>query len=332
VATATQLPPQPDLLEEIQRRRAERLASRSRAYARSVPIASDIDPASCLRRQVLEIVRWEDKPLPDARLQGRFEVGERTERDVIIDLKRDGFDVEGEQTAFELRRRGGVDIVLRGRIDGKIRWGSERVPFEVKSLMPAIFDRVQTIADFDRYWWTRKYPYQLQSYLIGHGHPWGFFAVSNLLGEIRLIRVELDYDLAERLWAFAEQVAAAVHQARQDGTLPTYTSDPTECAHCPFFGRTCNPDIVEQGARFLSDPELVLQLERWAELKPAASEHAGLDKRLKERIRATGIERALAGDFAITVTPKPVKAYEVKARVDQVVKIERLGSGAGEDL
>lgn len=316
--------PPADLLAEIGRRREARLTSKAKAYPRTHPIASDVDPDSCLRRQVLEVVAWEDKPLFEAKTMARFEVGTIWENEAVINLKRDGFEVVAEQTPFQLNDRKTGVPVLRGRIDGKIRWEGKEVPFEVKSMNPNVYARVDTLDDLMRFFWTKKYISQLLAYLIGHGHEWGFFYLTDCLGGWKAIRVDLDYAKAEQIWAYAEQIVAAITEYRAAKTLPAYSSDPTECARCPFFKRSCQPDIVEQGATFLDDPEILPVLDRWYALKPAAKEFEGLDKQIKTRIKATEIERGIAGDYVISVTKRPVKEYTVKARVDKWISIEPL--------
>lgn len=324
-------PPSEDLLAEILRRRTERLAGQSKAYARTIPIASDVDPDSCARRQVLEIVAWQDKPVPEADRQARFEAGNRAEEDIIIDLKRDGFRVVQEQVPFELKHRKTGEPCLRGKIDGKIQWNGQMVPFEVKSANPLVFQRITTVADFEHFWWTRgRYGSQLQAYLIGHGHEWGFWILTDCLGNWKLLRLDLDYALAERIWAFAESILDGVRVYRFDGTLPGFTADPTQCAHCDFFGRTCNPDTIEQGARMLADPELEVQLARWSELREPAKEYGSIDKRVKETLRKAlpGPDaRGIVGRFAIQITERAVKGFEVKPRTDRIVEIAELMAG-----
>lgn len=330
--------PPPDLLEEIARREEERLRSLSKSYARQVPIASDIDPQSCLRRQVLEIVSWQDKPLPGPTTQARFEIGSLHEREALIRLKRLGFDVVEEQVPFELKRRGGSgEVVLRGRLDAKIRWLRAKVPVEVKSFFPLIYDRINTAEDLERYWWTKKYPSQLQAYLIGYDDSpgWGFFYLTDCLGHWKAIRIEADFELAERIWSFAESVTDGVRAHRADGSLPPFTQDPTQCRHCEFFGRTCQPDTIEQGGRLLTDPELEAQIARWLELRHPYSEYNSVDRRVKDALKVALPERpearGIVGRFAVTITDKPVKA-EAKprpARTDRVVSIEALGAEEG---
>ena len=350
-ASVLTFPPQPpgDLLAEIARRRTARLTALSKAYARALPIASDIDPESCLRRQVLEIVAWQDKPLPGAELQARFEVGNLVEREAIIALQKDGFEVVEQQTPFELVRRGTREPVLRGRTDGKIRWAAEKVPFEVKSMNPNIYGQINTLEDFDRYFWTRKYPNQLQAYLVGYEHPWGFLYLTDCLGHWKPIRMDLDYAMAERIWSFAESIDDGVKAYRKDGTLPGFSERPSDCTHCDFFGRTCNPSIIEPGARFLSDPELLADLERREALIAAGAKKLdSLDKSIKERLKLClpvpplnpdetleayaarlkelPASNAIAGRFTVEIAPKFVRAEKAprQARVDRVVTIEAL--------
>lgn len=336
-ANVLPFPPEPsgDLLIEIVRRRDERLAGQAKAYARTIPIASDADPDSCARRQVLEIVAWQDKPVPDAERQKRFEAGNRAEDDIVIDLKRDGFGVVQEQVPFELKHRKTGEPCLRGKIDGKLLWDSETVPFEVKSAHPNVYSAINSTADFERFWWMRgKYPAQLHSYLVGHGHPWGFWLLTDCLGNWKPFRADLDYALAERIWAFAESIVDDVRVYRGDGTLPGYTSDLTQCAHCDFFGRTCQPNIIEQGALMLEDPELEALIARWFELRDPRSEYEGLDKRVKETLKKAlplrPEARGLVGRFVVNIKDKPVKAEKEPraARVDRVVTIESLGREA----
>ena len=354
-ASVLPFPPQPpgDLLAEIARRRTARLTALSKAYARAVPIASDIDPDSCLRRQVLEIVAWQDKPLPGAELQARFEIGSLLEREAIIALQTDGFEVVEQQTPFELVRRGTREPVLRGRTDGKIRWGSERIPLEVKTMNANTFAQIHTLEDFERYWWTRKYPTQLQAYLVGYEQSWGFIYLTDCLGHWKPIRMDLDYSMAERIWSFAETIDDGVKTYRKDGTLPAYSTRPSDCTHCDFFGRTCNPPIIEAGARFLSDPELLADLERREALITAGAKRLdALDKSIKERLKLSlpvpalnegetleayaarlkelPASNAIAGRFTVEIAPKFVRAEKAprQARVDRVVTIEALAPEA----
>lgn len=313
-----------DLLAEIGRRREARLTSRSKAYPRTHPIASDVDPESCLRRQVLEVVAWEDKPLFGAKTMARFEVGTIWENEAVINLKRDGFEVVAEQTAFQLNDRKTGVPVLRGRIDGKIRWEGKEVPFEVKSMNPNVYARIETLEDLMRWWWTKKYPSQLMAYLIGHGHEWGFFYLTDCLGNWKAIRVDLDYANAEAIWSYGEAIVAAIAEYRASATLPAYSSDPTECQRCSFFGRKCQPDIVEQGAVFLDDPDLQADLDRWNALKDLAKEFKGLDEGIKKRIKAANVERGIAGNYAVTVTSHHKKEYTVKAHDERWVSIEAI--------
>jgi len=319
-----------DLVEAIQTKLDERAAGMVSVSPKNQPYASDVDPASCLRRQVLSITHWQERaPIPADR-QGRLEAGVEAEGKAIRLLKELGFTVVKEQMPFELKHRKANVPCLRGKIDAFIQWRRAEVPTEVKSLHPHVFASLGSIEDLDRWWWTRRYLYQLQAYMIGYGLPEALLVVTNLLGEWKLFPIALDYEIAERIWSYAETVLDRVAAFREAGALPDYSTNPTECARCDFFGRACQPPLLELGARWLEDPELHADLERWSELRPSHREYEALDKRVKGSIRkalpASPVARGIAGRFAITVSDHSVKA-EAKprpARVDRYVEIEPL--------
>ena len=316
-----------ELIVTIQTRLAERAAAQAHLSPRNQPYASDADPNGCLRRQVLSITNWQERaPIPADR-QGRLEAGVEAESKAIRLLKEVGLGVVKEQMPFELRHRRTGAPCLRGKIDAFIQWKAQEVPTEVKSLHPLIFDRLHTLDDLSNFWWTKRYLYQLHAYMIGYGLPECLLLITNLLGDWKLFSVSIDYEIAERIWAYAESILDAVDVQRAKGILPDFTKDVTQCAHCDFFGRSCQPPITEMGALILGDPELHAQLERWYALRDQAKEYGGLDKKVKESLRKALPEdrpRGLAGRFAIEITQKPVKAFDVKARTDRIVSIEPL--------
>lgn len=318
-------------VEDLARRRDERLNALVRLYPRSQPIASDIDPGSCMRRQVLEIVRWEDKaPIPADR-QGRLQAGDDAETRGMKELREMGYRVIKEQVTVDLRHRRTKATVLRGRLDGFIRVERDEVQVEVKSMNPWVFDAINRVEDLDRFWWTKKYYFQLQAYMIADNKPWSLLWLTNLAGEWKAIPVRLDYDAAERVWSFAEAIADAVDVYRQASDLPPFTTDPLQCTRCPFFGRSCNPPIEEQGASVLDDPDFELQLIRRAELEPARTEYERLDKRAKDRLRL-GPALQVCGEFVIEVTEQKrhESAREARDTVAKIVKIERSGQAPQE--
>lgn len=295
----------PDLVDEIVLRRARRLKLRAKQYERKNPIASDIDPDSCLRRQVLEIVAWEDKPLLDnPSLQAMFEAGDWLENRCKLWLIEDGFDVIEGQTRFELKHRRTGEICLSGKTDFAIQWGVYKPRVEHKMVSPFIFNQIQEAGDFDqkKFPWMRKYPAQLQSYLIGQNEPWGLFMITDGRGDWRAIRVELDYEFAERIWSFAETIVEWVDVFRADESLPDFTKDQDQCARCPFKGRTCNPPEINDAPQILASGELEILLSRRDELKEDGKEYEKLDKAVKKslkELRPNNGKKLVVGDFVI---------------------------------
>lgn len=281
-------------LADLEARRARRALSLVRLNPRSQPIASDIDPDSCLRRQVYEVTRWQDKePIPADR-QGRLEAGNDAELAGRRELERLGFKVIKEQVPFELIHRRTKRPVLRGRIDGfievEVAGRRYEIPLEIKSLVVHAFNRVfgggDPLANLMGLWWARRWPWQLLAYLIGYGQPWGFLFITDLCGTWKPVGLALDLKAAERVWAFAEAVADAIEIAIDSNgeKLPAFSTDPTECARCPFFGRVCQPPVTERGAAEI-DEALLVDLEAWNARRAAKSEYEALDRRIKEALR-----------------------------------------------
>lgn len=312
-------------LQDLRARRDERLRALVRLSPRNQPIASDADPDSCFRRQVLEIVEWQRKePIPAGR-QGRLQAGDDAEQRGLQELKAMGYRVSKEQVPFELLDRSTREPVLRGKVDAFIELPGTRldVPVEIKSLESHVYDRINAVEDFDRFWWTRRYPPQMQAYLIGYERPWGLWWLTNLRGDWKPIPVWLDYGVAERVWGFAENVVAAAKGYRAGGPLPPFTTDPTECARCPFFGRACNPPIREGGAAVIEDEHLEAALERRLNLEQPHHEFEELDRRIKERL-LLGPERQVCGSFMVRIVERRGRAGPYK-----VALIEKAGATAG---
>jgi len=314
-------------LEELRRRRLERLQGLVRLSPRNQPIASDVDPDSCLRRQVLEIVEWQRKePIPADR-QGRLQAGDDAEQRGLKELREMGYRVTKEQVPFELLDRRTKEPVLRGKIDAFVEIPApvpggrpSDVPVEAKSMDAHVYDAIETTEDLARYWWTKKYFAQTQAYLIGYERPWGFLWVTNLKGDWKPIHVSLDYEYAERVWSFAENIVAAVRDYRAGGPLPPFTTDPTECARCAFFGRACQPPIRETGAAVIEDQYLEAALERRFNVEQPHREFQALDKRIRERL-LLGPARQICGPFMVSIEPR-----RGREGVYQHVSIQKVGT------
>jgi hypothetical protein len=278
-----------DLGAEITLRRERRLKADASAYQRNNPIASDADPDSCLRRQVLEIVAWQDKPLiDDPWLLGLFAQGKKLEDQCKMWLLEDGFEVVHGQVPFELAHRKTGQKCMSGKQDFAIKWGDDVVTVEHKMVPQFAYDNINSVDDFAQHGWMKKYPAQMQSYLIGTGDPRGLFMVTDGRGQWKSFPVELDYDYAERIWRRAEEVVEWVSRAAatERSELPPVTTDQDQCEKCAFFGRTCNPEITNLGALALQSGELERLLAEREKVMAAGKEYNKMDTAVKKKLKA----------------------------------------------
>jgi hypothetical protein len=289
-----------DLCKEIAERRRTKYANRTKPYPRNNPIASDI--SDCVRETVLGITQWKERPdFPIAAVE-RMERGNQIEDLTLRELMELGYSVRVDRQPFELRDKKGR-LISRGRVDAFIKVGRKEYPLECKSMNPNIYSRIDTQEDFDSYSFFRKYPRQLQSYLLANNFEEGFWLIDDCMGHWKLIPCRLDYDRAEKILKHTEQ--AVEHIAA--GTLPGYHTDPSYCLKCWAFKRVCTPPFFSgEGMKAINDPELADKLKRRAELDAAASEYDRLDKDVKETLKEAmkPTDVFIIGDFMITAEEK----------------------------
>lgn len=284
------------IIEQIAARRTDRHQKAVETkYPRSHPIASDI--GDCHRETVLGVTHWQDKPAFPADLGARFERGNNIENWVILELQHLGFTVRVDRAPWEIMDRKGR-LVCRGKVDGFISDGltdgRAEVPFEVKSLYPYIYQSINEVADFDRFFFSKKYPRQLQLYLYANNLPEGFFLLDDCMGHWKMIHVELDLEKTE---AILQQIEGAVDHIN-NGTLPGYHDDPSVCRKCWAYGRVCTPPMQNEGWEVLGDETIARDLDRRAECEPQHQEYAAIDKRVKARFR--GKSNIIVGDWIVT--------------------------------
>jgi len=291
------------LKAEIEARRHSRLSGKISSYPRKNPILSDI--GDCDRQICYSIKNWQIKPLPSVDLQARFEVGHVMEREMVREILDLGFDFVGAQDAVEIRGRGNT-LLATGRIDGFIIYKGEKVPVEIKSMHPNIFDQVESIEDFQKKPWLRKYIRQLMMYCYGHNKEYGLFALTNCLGARKWFILYLDMGECELILQRLEKI----HTHLSNDTLPDrieYRDD--VCGKCDFAS-ICLKDVVRSEADILTDDVLIADLERRESLKDTATEYGKIDKEIKKRLK--GIEKGVAGPFYITGKNVHRDAYEVE--------------------
>ena len=326
-----------DVVDEIQRRRSARFDEDAEPYQRKNPIASDIDPDSCKRRQVFQIVKWNEAKPFDEYLKARFEIGKLLEREAGRELAALGFDVIHQQERFQLESRSSGEPVLSGKIDGKLelRAALIKIPFEVKSIHPVAYPKFNTIDDLYRHRYYRKYVFQMLAYLLGTGLECGFLWLTDCLGHWKAIVVEIDYMAAERVWQFAEDIVAAVWDYRNNKTLPDYTSDEGECKGCAFFGRSCQPVITEEGIFMYENGTLEAKLIEREELREDGRKYNAANNKIKKWLgqfssdtKLADKDRVMIGDFLIEFAERHRRGYRVDAKDYRQAKITRINPGS----
>jgi len=302
------------LAAAIAARRLARLQSAAHAGRQDHPRASNI--GDCDLEIYHQVVDWDRRPLPPPDLQARFEEGIRQERAVIGELVEMGFDVRESQRPFEIKDRDGL-ILCTGHIDGMIHYEGENVVFEVKSLDPNVFARIDSVADFQRYTWARRYPRQIMLYLYARGDPHGLFVVTDCKGHWKLLPVNLEdhLDECESLLQRLRRIVLAIRDHDPGRLMPC--GDPEICRGCWCMAAgLCQPDLAGAGQyRPIDDVEIAAALDRMAELAEAADEYRALEKRVKDAFKAAGEGLYIAGDWLVEVRQQQRRTYKVPEEI-----------------
>ena len=279
--------------------------------------ASDLG-VPCVRYHVLNRTRWQERSLHDVRLQQIFDMGNEIESIVFKELAEAGVKVIEQQRSFEWK-----EYQITGHIDGKILAENGQVyPLEIKSCSPFVFKAINTIDDLTKgkYGYLRKYPTQLNLYLLMDNKPRGVFLFKDKVsGAYKEIWMDIDYELGEETLKRAE----AVNQHLHDKTLPAPINQEMWCADCPF-AHICLPIQIGKEVE-IDTGELATLLDRMEELKPAVDEYGELDDQVKALTE--GKDKILAGDYFITGKWYERKSYdvpaEIKAQYEKITKYWR---------
>ncbi len=295
-------------------RRSKRLRKAWGSYAPRQPIASDLH--DCSRYQVMRVVAWPVRAMPDDEGLEVIEEGNVTEAAVLRQLADEGWEVVEQQAPFEVRQPlepgGAKKRILTGKIDGKLRIdGGKLVPFDVKGTSEWVFEALETEEDVRNHSvWTRKWFRQMQAYMLGHGIDESLLIVSHR-GHRRVIVLHLDYEVGEEILALATWAAGLIERAEADGIdektvdawlteqggeRAAYHRSMVDCRRCPFFQRACHPpDRADVTAKVR--PELEALVARMLDAKPHASDYDKARKLLKAEIEGT--PTVVAGRFVI---------------------------------
>lgn len=262
------------LITEERKKNLERNIVR---YPRKNPIASDI--GDCTRQIVHSVLDWDKRSPFDAHGIARMEVGNQREREIVKELMDLGMKIVDGQQSFQIKDPKGR-ILLSGRIDFKIEYERMRVPVEVKSMAPHIWNSINSLADFEKKSYLRKYTHQLMSYLYHNNMEAGLFLLDDCLGHWKFIFVPLDYEKTElilrRLELAVNHIDAKTYPDRIE-----YSSE--ICGKCAF-NHVCLPiENITTSGDFLEDGELEALMERRESLKLMAKDYEELDEQIKDR-------------------------------------------------
>lgn len=279
--------------------------------------ASDLG-IPCVRYHVLNRTRWQEKSLHDVGLQMIFRMGNEIESIVMKELAEAGIQVIEQQRAFEYK-----EYQITGHCDGKIVADDGSIyPLEIKSCSPFIFKAINTIDDLKngKYAYLRKYPVQLNLYMLMDGKEKGVFLFKDKSsGAVKEIWMDLDYQMGEETLQRAEEINK--HLAA--GTMPEPINKPVWCDGCAF-AHICLPVHIGKEVE-IDTGELATMLDRLEELKPAVKEYDEIDDQIKGLVE--GKEKILAGDYFITGKWQERKSYDVpidlKAAYEKITRYWR---------
>jgi len=270
----------------------------------------------CQRFLVYCRTNWKDRKKHSPDLEFIFEGGRMIEDMAIRELQDAGYQVIEQQRALEW-----PEMELTGHLDGKVILDGEAIPFDVKSINPWDFDRMNTVEDFlnSKRPYTKSYPAQLMMYMMESNTDIGFLYLKNKLTyKPKVIWVDMDWEYYESILKKLERINKHI----QDETLPEQVNDPDLCTSCAFE-HICLPSIsMPNNMEIIDDEELESSLERLDELKPVKKEYDSLNRWVKKQIE--GVQTGVVGDFMIGGKWIERGEYTVKASKYWKPTIRRL--------
>ena len=288
--------------------------SKIKGYPVNSNRASDLG-IPCVRYHVLNRTRWEEKSLHDVGLQFIFDMGNEIEEIVLKELAEAGIKVIEQQRSFQWK-----EYQITGHIDGDIFVNDrETAPLEIKSCSPFVFKAINTIDDLKKgkYAYLRKYPVQLNLYMLMAGKERGVFLFKDKVsGQMKEVWMDIDYEMGEETLKRAEEINKHVAA----GTLPDPINEDMWCDRCPFT-HICLKDHIGKEVE-IDTGELATMLDRLEELKPVVKEYDEIDEQVKQIVE--GREKILAGSWFVTGKYLEKKTYDIPADLKaQYEKITR---------
>lgn len=307
-----------ELADDIVQKRTRELEKKITRYPRRTTYLSGI--GDCDRELVYNVLDWKERPLHNAELQARFDVGNLWEREIIRELEGIGFTIILSQQPVEVYGRGG-SLIASGRIDGFIATSHrEKIPFEIKSMHPQIFNQINSVKDLEKKPWLRKYVRQLQMYLFGNNLEEGLFIFCDCLGHWKIFPVYLDYGACEWILQRLERVNEHIQKKTYPKRIPY---DPQLCDKCAFSTK-CLQDVINKPAELIDNEEFEKDLDRHEELKPLAKEYKDVHDKIKKSTK--GVEKIIVGSrYLIQNLPSERTTYDLTDEIKEQIETIKRG-------
>lgn len=272
----------------------------------------------CERALVYARTHFDERLLPSTSSQLMFREGHSHEHEVLKLLSEAGFEVVEQQRPFRWEK-----VNVSGKIDAKVKIGSELVPIEIKSMNGYDFDKIKTLEDLKNSpkSWHRQYPAQIMLYMLMDGCDMGILIFKNRQnGALKEIVVNLDFEYAENILKKLERVNEHVRLS----TLPDRISDRGNCRMCDFR-HICLPDEESEAINLIDNKDLEVILERREEIRKEAKEYQNLNEKLKEVWKTLQPGEHLVGrKYSVKISEVPVKFYNVPPEIKESYVEKRM--------
>ena len=313
------LPANVELAQEIERRRKALYEPRMELKARRTHYPSDM--SSCARQMVYNRVAWDKKKPFDLPLVQRFEAGNAVEARIKAELVKMGFELVASGTsmgkASKMERYG-----ISGKLDTVMKWQGKYVLVEIKSMFPQKWMKTNTLEDFEKDPFLRKYIRQMQIYLLGFEIELGLFILDDCMNHWKMVPIYLDYDYAESLLKTVEKANSHIKtwDGGAEGTLPDRVEYGEECKICSF-AHECLPGEIREATEIISSVELEDKLSKHDALKSSASAYKSLHEELADVFKYK--PRTIIGNFLITSKKSMRTFYEIPLEVKSQYQVEK---------
>jgi hypothetical protein len=300
-----------ELLDDIAAKHKQALMHEIHSYPRERFYASDLH--ECNRYLYHSIIDWAEKPMVNDYVAALFKAGKHAEQQTISMLMAYGFEVVEGQKSFDIKHVNG-DVMMRGMIDGMLKYKGFKYPFEHKLTNDYDFGAINCLDDFQKKPKLKQWLWQLMLYLYGNNKEMGFFMLTDGRAHFKLIPVYLEYELGDWLLKKLEMVWLDVKAKK-----PSHRIDYSDsvCSKC-YFNHVCLPEMRGNATELVDDVELLAMLNEREELKPKASQYKKLDEAVKDRFAKLDKPIIVGTDFLL----EPKEQKRMVAKVPDEIKVK----------